>query len=314
MDPAFAANALICWNGAIQVATNLANCTALNPNYLPVYVMTTMAVTPSGSRRMVQAEAISNAFPTLPGPMIFMVGNLIFNTPNSNAFTVSGNDQAQGANNGALCPPANGEPALGAYNAAAVASLTTDANNRPASYTGPAIFGSPSVGNVAAQLTMLATVGGLQNLASAVTLVAGNSNNVYGNNPGSIVRPGTNAVPQVNVVNGDLTLGGGFSGAGILLVTGNLTFNGDPSYNGLILVIGKGFVTKNGGGNGTVNGSLLVANLYDGAGHLLSAGSTPGIPTMNWNGGGSVSWNYDSCWSTMLNNLQAYCASWLYAR
>ena len=306
VDPNFAANALVCWNGAAEIATNLANCSAVNPNYLPVYVMTTQAMTPTGSRRTVQAEAVSNKFPTLPGPMIFDGGNPVFNTPNSNAFTVSGNDQAKGANNGAGCPAATGEPALGAYNAAAVASLTTDANNRPQSYTGPAQYGSPSVGNVSAQLTMLSTVGGLQNLVSTVTLVAGNQGNVYGNNPASILHPGTNANPQMNVVNGDLTLGGGWSGAGVLLVTGNVTFSGNPSYNGLILVIGKGSVTKNGGGNGTINGSMLVANLYAANGTLLPANSAPGIPTFNWNGGGNVSWNYDSCWSTILNGLQAY--------
>ena len=42
------------------------------------------------------------------------------------------------------------------------------------------------------------------------------------------------------------------SGSGILLVEGNLTMSGTPNFNGLILVIGKGSVTKNGGGNGTL--------------------------------------------------------------
>ena len=306
VDPSLPGTALVCWNGATEVATTLATCSLLNPNYLPVYAMTTLAVTPSGSRRMVQAEAVSNKFPTLPGPMIFDGANPVFNTPNSNAFTVSGNDLAQGANAGAGCPAAIGEPALGAYNDPAVTILTGDANNRPASYTGPLQYGSPSVANIGSQLTMLATVGGLENLASSVTLVAGNSNNVYGNNPASILRPGTNANPQINVVNGDLTLPGGWIGSGILLVTGNLTFQGNPSYNGLILVIGKGSVVKNGGGNGVVNGSMLVANLYDSNGALLPASSAPGVPHFNWNGGGTVSWNYDSCWSNMMNNLQAY--------
>ena len=306
VDPTLAANALVCWNGANEVATTLATCSALNPNYLPVYVMTTLAVTPSGSRRMVQAEAISNKFPTLPGPMIFDGANPVFNTPNSNAFTVSGNDIAQGSNAGAGCPSAIGEPALGAYNDPAVTILTGDANNRPQSYVGPLQYGNPSVGNVSSQLTMLSTVGGLENLASTITLVAGNENNVYGNNPSTILQPGTNANPQINVVNGDLTLPGGWTGSGILLVTGNLTFQGNPNYNGLILVIGKGSVVKNGGGNGIVNGSLLVANLYDSNGALLPASSPPGVPYFNWNGGGTVSWNYDSCWSSMMNGLQAY--------
>jgi hypothetical protein len=308
VDPGFAASDLVCWNGGNEVATNLASCSALNPNYLPVYVVTTLAVTPSGSRRMVQAEAISNKFPTLPGPMIFDGANPVFNTPNSNAFTVSGTDLAQGANAGAGCPGAIGEPALGAYNDPAVTILTGDANNRPESYTGPLQYGNPSVANVGSQLTMLSTVGGLENLASTVTLVAGNENNVYTNNPATIVRPGTNASPQINVVNGDLTLPGDWTGFGILLVTGNLTFQGNPSYNGLILVIGKGSVVKNGGGNGVVNGSMLVANLYNAATppQLLPASSAPGVPYFNWNGGGNVSWNYDSCWSKMMNGLQSY--------
>jgi hypothetical protein len=311
VDTTLPGTALVCWNGATEVATTLATCSALNPNYLPVYVMTTLAVTPSGSRRMVQAEATSNKFPTLPGPMIFDGANPIFNTPNSNAFTVSGNDVAQGGNHGAGCPGAIGEPALGAYNNPAVTILTGDANNRPASYTGPLQYGSPSVANVGSQLTMLSTVGGLENLASSITLVAGNNSNVYGNNPATIARPGNDASPQINVVNGDLTLPGNWTGAGILLVTGTLTFQGNPSYDGLILVIGKGSVVKNGGGNGVVNGSLLAANLYSGTppssyGSLLPASSAPGIPYFDWNGGGTVSWNYDSCWSNMMNNIQSY--------
>jgi len=88
-----------------------------------------------------------------------------------------------------------------------------------------------SVGNVGSQLTMLATVGGLQNLASAVTLMAGNESNVYGNDPSTILRPGTDANPQVNVVKGDVTLSGNWHGAGILLVTGTLHFHGTPTYD-----------------------------------------------------------------------------------
>jgi hypothetical protein len=109
----------------------------------------------------------------------------------------------------------------------------------------------------------------------------------------------------INVVTGDLTLGGGFSGAGILLVEGNLTMSGNPSYNGLILVIGKGTMTKNGGGNGTLNGSLLVANLYNSSGQLITSGP-PGSPTLNWNGGGNATIQYDSCWSNAMSQSLPY--------
>lgn len=306
VDSTVAANGLVCWNGGNEIATTLATCQLVNPNYLPVYVVTTLAVTPTGSRRMVQAEVQANSFPTLPGPMIFDGANPVFNAPSSNAFTVSGNDLALGPNNGVGCPAAIGEPALGAYNNPAVTILEGDASGRPQSYTGPLQYGNPSVGNVSSQLTMLASVGGLENLASTVEMVAGNEGNVYGNNPASITNPGTNANPQINVVNGDLTLSGGWTGSGILLVTGTLTFKGTPSFNGLILVIGKGSVVKSGGGNGTVDGSLLAANLYDSSGNLLPPSSAPGVPSFSWNGGGTVNWNYDSCWSNMMNNMQAW--------
>ena len=79
--------------------------------------------------------------------------NIFLTGPGST--TVSGNDMAQGAHNGVGCPAALGEPALGAYNDPAVTILTGDANNRPASYTGPLQYGSPSVANIGSQLTML---------------------------------------------------------------------------------------------------------------------------------------------------------------
>ncbi len=64
------------------------------------------------------------------------------------------------------------------------------------------------------------------------------------------------------MVTGDLSLPGNWTGSGILLVTGTLTLRGAVSYNGLILVIGKGAVVKSGGGSATVDGSMLMADLY----------------------------------------------------
>jgi hypothetical protein len=210
-------------------------------------------------------------------------------------------DTAKGPNNGAGCPAANNTAALGGFDASSTNTLTTVANNRPANYTGAAGTGSPSVQNIYNQLgPQLATVGGLENLVSQLTLIAGNENNVYPTNPSSI-SPGTAANPLVNVVQGDLTLAGGFTGYGILVVEGTLTLQGNPTYNGIILVVGKGTVVKNGGGNGTVDGAMLVANLYDASGNLLPANSAPGRPSVTWNGGGNVQWNYDSCWSQAMS-------------
>jgi len=247
---------------------------------------------------MIQAEATSMALPGLPGAMIFDGSNPAFGAPNSNALAVSGNDAAQGPNSGTGCAAAVNQAAVGGYDNNGVTSLVGDIY-RPTLFTGNG--GSPSVQNVNSQLGALTTVSGLRSLVSTVVSAADPSN-IYSGSALSITNPGTNAAPVINVVTGDLTLAGGFTGAGILLVEGNLILQGNPSYNGMILVIGKGSITKGGGGNGVVNGSILVANLYDSSGNPILSGA-PSVPTINWSGGGTATIQYDSCW---VNNVQKF--------
>jgi hypothetical protein len=165
---------------------------------------------------------------------------------------------------------------------------------KPAKYVGAG--GSPSVGNVSSNLGTLSTVDGLQALVNSVTAAA-DPTNIYNGNASSLTNLGTSSSPLINLVNGDLTIGGGLTGTGILLVTGTLTMSGNPSYTGIILVIGKGVFDKNGGGNGTMDGAILVANMNDSSGNPipLGTGHAPGSPTINWNGGGNATIQYDSC-------------------
>ena len=307
----------VCWNGAAEVAIpNATSCAAYGatPPYVPVYVITALAQTPSGSRRMVQAESVMTSFPSIPGPLVLDGPGPSFSTPSSNAFDVNATNFSSPTNAngpGASCPAGQpSEYAIGGFDPTSTTSLQNWADsNRPNNYIGinnpMGTTGTASVGNVSSQLGTLATVGGLQALTSEVTLIAGNEGNVYGNNP-TITNFGTTANPQVNVVEGNLTLGGGLTGAGILLVTGTLTMNGNPNYDGLILVVGQGAVVKNGGGNGTVDGAMLVANLYDSSGNLLPSSGPPGSPSVTWNGGGNVQWNYDSCWSSAMSQMLAW--------
>jgi len=323
----------VCWGGTTEEAydpTLYASCSAAyGPMAEPVYVMTALAVTPSGSRRMVQAEASATTFPSLPGAMTLDGSGPTYSAPSSNAFTVTGNDQSGPQSSNPNAPPGcpSGQPAqyaLGGFDANSVSGkngLDSDVSKRPASYTGAG--GTPSIGNVGPPpgsnaLGNLATVGGLEALVNAVTNAASPAN-VYGSNPsGGITNPGTVGCstcspvvpfsPVINVVQGDITLAGGWSGAGILLVEGTLTLKGNPGYDGLILVIGKGDIEKSGGGNGTVDGAILVANLYNSASPpvLLPGSSAPGTPTINWNGGGNATIQYDSCWSTAMSGSLAY--------
>jgi len=286
----------VCWNGSNEVVVAAGvSCPQANPSYRPVYELTALAVTNSGSRRMTQYEVTSDRFPPPPGAMVFDGPNPTFGAPNSNALQVNGNDANLGPNNGAGCGSPSNQPALGGFDNPAVTTLTSSVY-RPNLFTGTG--GTlPSVQNIDPALGPMTTVDGLQKLVNQVTAVADPAN-IYTGPISSLTNPGTPTAPVINVVNGDLTTGGGFSGTGILLVTGTLTTGGNPNYNGLILVIGKGILQKNGGGNGVVNGSILVANMFDSSGNPIPLGANhpPGAPTINWNGGGTAAIQYDTCW------------------
>jgi hypothetical protein len=83
-------------------------------------------------------------------------------------------------------------------------------------------------------------------------------------NPGESLPSGalgTTSAPKIVVAKDDLTFSG--DGAGILIVTGELTLSGNFSYDGMILVLGTGRVLRNGGGNGTIRGGILVGAYSD---------------------------------------------------
>ncbi len=306
-------NNRICWNGTNEISTAAASCKTANPSYTPVYELTALAVTPSGSRRMRQYEASQTPFPSIPGAFVFDGSNPSFNPPNSAAFNVMGNDVAQGPTAGVGCDAAVNQPALGAYDNGSVATLDGNIQGNPdrsSQYTSSTPYVTPpAVSSVNSSLSSgyinLTTVDGLTKFANTIIAAAGT--NVYPNG-GVPTNLGTSTAPVINVVNGDYTYTG--SGAGILLVTGQLTLNGNFSYNGLILAIGEGAITKSGGGGGTVNGAMFAANLYhdnpgtSGPGaypaytNPIALGSSlqPGIPYFGWSGGGSATIQYDSCW------------------
>lgn len=311
---------LVCWNGSTEltIPTIYASCPVAGAaqvpalTYQPVYVLTSLAVTPSGSRRMVQMDVAADTIPGIPGAMVLDGPTTVagWGPGNSNAFHSCGTDQAScsGAaqsppTNGTTCPPAGNEPAIGAYDNSSLVNVTAAFSGPPdrsGNYTGtPA-----GVSNVSVSLTNggLTTVQGLNALVSTVTSGAV-SPNIY-SSASSLTNPGTPANPVVNVVTGDATLTS-FTGAGILLVEGNLTFSGKPTYSGLILVIGRGNLQFSGGGNGVIDGAVLVANLYNSSNQLITSGA-PGSPTIGFSGGGSMTVQYDSCWVAAMNQATPY--------
>ena len=98
---------------------------------------------------------------------------------------------------------------------------------------------------------------------------------------------GTAATPGPAV-----TLGPNHQGSGMLIVTGELNTDGNTDFEGVILVLGRGRITRSGGGNGTIRGTIIVAN-FDPYG---ADGDPFGSPSFSIGGGGSSSIEYDSGW------------------
>ncbi len=288
--------------------------------YGMVYLLTSLAVTPSGARSMMQMEvatpvrgvALTGAL-TLDGP-----SPVVDQLPNSSPFYIDGADYAATTSHpatGNAVPqpptcnntPGATHPAIGVYDDPNASPPTNSISNvtsqipsgRTNNYLGSGP--SPDVENIFGALgDTMTNPAGLLAFSQAVRAAPGT--NIYTTNPGSIAL-GSQNVPAIDYVNGDITLNGTNTGYGILLVTGSVTMGGNFSWNGLVLVIGDGNISFGGGGNGQINGSVIVAKIWDGwqTQNLLS---TMGSPTMHWNGGGGNGIYYDHCWAEdMLNKI-----------
>jgi Tfp pilus assembly protein PilX len=271
----------VCWNGTNEETTS---CSAPN---LPVYTMTALAVTPSGSRRMVQAEIAEDRLDFSASAALTLDGTGdTASMPSSNNFGVNGNDSAG-------CGATTTGPALPAIGVDSNADVTTldgaIPNNRKNNYTGSG-GSNPDVENISSSLPPnLQTVTSLQSLTSSIKSMV--TQPVITGPATSIASPGTAAAPQIIYVNGDLTLSGNVTGYGILVVTGTFTASGNVGWNGLVLVVGQGDFVGNGGGNNSYNGAIVVAKTLDSMNNPLAS---LGAPTFNFNGGGGNGMNYSS--------------------
>lgn len=308
----------VCWDAfayqervasAMGGAPDCATAAANGFNVQPLYLITAMAITPTGSRRVGQYEAAAfNIAPPASGLALDGPPSAAnFNPPSSTNGVVNGNDGSYPTKPGshwAAAPAVAGcnantgaHPAIGVDNAAAVTTVDSQIA-KPNNYQGTNWVNNttPSVGVVPLLTSQnWSNPTTLNNLASEMANVADVT--CPGNAACTSGTYGTDATPQVTYVNGDFTMGSGTSGAGVLVVTGNLTINGKMEFDGLVLVIGEGSVTVGGGGDGTIFGEMFVANTNGAIGGVL------GTPSFTWNGGGSAGVFYNSCWAAIGNNL-----------
>jgi Tfp pilus assembly protein PilX len=286
-------NYYVCWNGTNEIAQSPACATPARP----VYTLTTLGITPSGTRRMLQSELTQDGLNLSFGAALTLNGTGdSMSGPNSNPFQMDGTDHA--GCGGAATQPA--KPAIGVTNTADISNVISGIpGNRQDHYTGSG--SSPDVENVSA--TLPANMNSVSSLQALVSTIKSNATQVFTGNQSGLSNPGTATSPEIIYVDGDLSLSGNTTGYGILVVTGTFSPGGNVGWNGIVLVVGKGVVTANGGGNNSYNGAFMVAKTLDSSGNPLSS---VGAATFSFSGGGGNGINYSSGCINQASGLSDY--------
>jgi hypothetical protein len=215
---------------------------------------------------------------TLRGSDSGLTDPLTLDTGNSNTVTYTGNDAAGGAGISAFAVTVpDVPPALTGI------QRTSQVVGPPISVLGPT---SPLAG-----IPPTPEPEWLETADNARAYLQDMHDNAVGDGRYFTTKPpasnmGTAAAPKFTFVDGDVDLGPGNNGTGLLVVTGNLTMHGNTDFNGVIFVLGGGTVDRNGGGNGTISGGIVIAK-FDATGGFLA-------PTFTTNGGGNSTIQYDS--------------------
>ncbi len=94
--------------------------------------------------------------------------------------------------------------------------------------------------------------------------------------------------PRVTFVDGSLSLNGGISGAGLLVVRGDFSVSGATAWYGLVLVIGTGKIEASGLSPGIRGGLFLASVTASGSGFAF------GIPSLHLLGGSNITFDADA--------------------
>jgi hypothetical protein len=283
--------AQVCWDGTSEKVLNAATCNLMNPVANPVYLLTALAVSRNGARRMIQQEIAQTPTTGQPGGL-FATGN------GCGALSIGGNAKTHSFNSTTEGTPANppnnsvntnGD--IGANGSMNINGTSTKVNGKASSTLPATVGGCPAS---AVSVSGSPTIGSQAQMASAytppippapnplppTTAVSVNSNTTWtSSSRGNIsvtghstltLTGGTVASPAVYTFN-SLSL----SGNSTLSITGPVIIN--------IAGVGQTTVVDFGGGNlsnTTYVPSDLVFN-YGGSGNIIMAGGADAFAVIN---------------------------------
>ncbi|MCI0350357.1 MAG: pilus assembly PilX N-terminal domain-containing protein [Acidobacteriales bacterium] len=279
------ANTEVCFDGTRQILkpAGYVKCDDDPPPgtsmYKPVYVVTSLAVTPNGARRMLQME-VADTPPFLTNAALD-TDDFIFT--NGSSMTINGYDNCRcdcGTAKGGAVPNCKdrvkGGPCGGnTYAVFTSKEITSDGKPAIVAPTNPA-----AAENQVFPYDVPALIEAFKNQVGVVDIQGPPYNQVCSGSPSncgniSAVDIGipptgfptfdpanpTGLVNQITYVPGTIDLRDHPDGAGVLIVDGDLTIHGGMNFYGLILV--KGVVTFIGGGAGqeaNIFGSVVAGN------------------------------------------------------
>jgi hypothetical protein len=276
--------------------------TPVLPGAAQVLTITSLAITPAGSRRMVQYTvalgSLSAAMPSFPSALTLNGEKVFFKGPSTkNGFYINGNDMD------AASGTSSGVPAIGFTDSSDSSSVTAAA--APSSiYLSPTGVTPVTAVSVPALLQTPSSLNSLvQSLTQNADLVL---NPPVGSASDDSSLPATMSVtnPVLVVVNGNFNLHSYTTGYGVLVVTGKLDYDPDASWKGLILVIGQGIFTSSKAGTGEIDGAVFVAKTRNSTGNLLPDPDL-GAASFTQTGGGTGI-HYSSKWIAATRNLTPY--------
>lgn len=242
---------------------------------------------PRGALKILEATIQKNFFNGMSAPATLTLigppgGGFQFDAGTSQNVTYSGQD---------VVAPSIIIPPIGTTNDSNLDSVISNLSGRGQKAD---IIGYPA--NIDAELPFwLQSTQNLDQTINSLESVAYASGRYFKNvEPDNI---GNNATATgITFVDGDLSIRQ--DGGGILIVTGKLTLHGAFKFNGLIIVTGSGGVDRRGGGNGVIQGNMVVAPYNPerlGDGFLA--------PKYDMSGGGNSEMTYNS--SSVGNGMTA---------
>ncbi len=310
----------VCWDGNKEFTIPAGSkCSLQNPLADPVWLLTSLAVTPKigqnpGSRRMVQME-VALTPPLVPqAPIsteapVTLAGSYVVNAYDSCTCTCTTDAKGNTTCGGAGC-----------YNqahAVLTAGTVSQLGNSGSTIANPT-FSSPYLQNVnpwpynidqlinqysasASKPSWSSSCTGTANFFSIPPVYANcgtQTNQVFGTFPsGMLLNPPVEPDPTTlnsvtEYIPGSVHLSSGTNGSGILIVDGDLQLDGGMNWYGLILV--RGQVTFTGGAGGSNNGNV---NLFGSilAGQDVTATNQTLTSVDGDKFGGSINFHYDVC-------------------